>query len=57
MQALKSMVKRLVRDERGLETVEYAVVAGLISGSAVLAMTALGTNVAAKYNILVMALQ
>jgi Flp pilus assembly pilin Flp len=57
MQALKWMVRHLARDERGLETVEYAVVAALISGSAVLAMTSLGTNVAAKFGILVMALQ
>ena len=57
MQALKSMVRRFVRDERGLETVEYAVVAGLITGSAVLAMTSLGTTVAAKFNMFVAALQ
>jgi len=57
MQALKWMVRHLARDERGLETVEYAVVAALISDSAVLAMTSLGTNVAAKFGILVMALQ
>lgn len=51
------MIQRLVRDEKGLETVEYAVVAGLISGSAVVAMTSLGTTVAAKFGVLVTALQ
>jgi Flp pilus assembly pilin Flp len=53
MKNLKSMVQQLVRDERGLETVEYAIIAALITGSAILAITSLGTAVAAKFNTLV----
>lgn len=57
MQALRSMARKLVRDERGLETVEYAIIAALITGAAILAITSLGTEVAAKFNTLVTALQ
>lgn len=57
MKTLKSMVQQLVRDERGLETVEYAIIAALITGSAILAITSLGTAVAAKFNTLVTELQ
>ena len=53
MRTLKSILKQLVRDEQGLETVEYAIIAALITGTAILAITSLGGAVAAKFNTLV----
>lgn len=53
MKALSCLLKRCVRDERGLETVEYAIIAALITGAAIIAITSLGTAVAAKFNDLV----
>ena len=36
------MLSRLVADDRGLETVEYAIIAGLIVGSLIVVATAIG---------------
>jgi Flp pilus assembly pilin Flp len=38
-------VKRFIRDEQGLETVEYAVILGLIVVGTIAAITALRTKV------------
>lgn len=43
-------IRKFVGDERGLETVEYAVVAALITVAAVTAITLVGTNVANKFS-------
>ncbi len=48
MTTLKNFVKRFVSDERGLETVEYAIIGALITLAAISAISLLGTNVAAK---------
>lgn len=40
-----SVLKQFCREERGMETVEWAVLAALIVGSLVTVVTALGTNV------------
>jgi Flp pilus assembly pilin Flp len=43
-------VKRFIRDEQGLETVEYAVILGLIVVGTIAAITALRTKVIASFN-------
>jgi Flp pilus assembly pilin Flp len=53
MKTLNNIVTRFLNEEAGLETVEYAVIAALITGAAIVAITALGTQVAAKFNQLV----
>jgi Flp pilus assembly pilin Flp len=53
MKTLNNIVNRFLNEEAGLETVEYAVIAALITGAAIVAITALGTKVAAKFNTLV----
>jgi len=45
MQTLKNMI----RDEKGLETVEYAIIAGLIVVGTVAAITAIGVWVSGKF--------
>jgi len=40
-----SIVKRFAREERGMETVEWAVMAALIVGGLVLAVTTLGGDI------------
>ena len=49
MKALLSGVKKFMVNEEGIETVEYAIVAGLVVIAAVVAITALGTKVSASY--------
>ncbi len=53
MKTLSNIVSRFVNEEAGLETVEYAVIAALITGAAIVAITSVGTKVAAKFNTLV----
>ncbi len=53
MKFLSNALKMFVRDERGLETVEYAIIAALITGAAILAITNLGGSVATKFTDLV----
>jgi Flp pilus assembly pilin Flp len=48
-------IKRLWADERGLETVEWGVMAALIVGAVIAALTVLGSNVLAQFEILVTA--
>ncbi len=45
-------VKRFVSDDRGLETVEYAIIAGLIVTGLVAIIVAIGTWVKGKFNTL-----
>ena len=53
MKTMTNTLKSFLTNEQGLETVEYAVIAALITGAAIVAITALGTAVAAQFNILV----
>ena len=53
MKTVNNIISRFVDEDKGLETVEYAVIAALITGAAIVAITALGTQVAAKFNTLV----
>ena len=45
-------IKRLITDERGLETVEYAVVTGLIVVGAIVAIQTVGGHVARIFGLL-----
>jgi len=49
---MKRILKEFRRDERGLETVEYAIISGLITGAAILAIGAVGVWVAAQFGFL-----
>ena len=46
------LIKRLVADERGMETVEWAVIAALIVGAVVAALTTLGTQVKHQFDVM-----
>jgi pilus assembly protein Flp/PilA len=46
---LYSLLKRFVQDERGMETVEWGVLAALIVGGLVAVIAGLGTNVLGKF--------
>jgi len=47
-----STMRKFVSDNRGLETVEYAIIAGLIVAASVTAIAAIGTWVSGKYSSL-----
>lgn len=42
-------VKRFIRDEKGLETVEYAIITGLIVVAAIVLIQTVGSRVAAAF--------
>jgi Flp pilus assembly pilin Flp len=46
-------IKRLLADERGLETVEWGVIAAIMVGGVIAALTTLGTNILGQFNILI----
>ncbi len=52
MSALKNFWTRLVRDERGGEVLEYALIAGLIVVAAIAVIGTVGTKVLARWNSL-----
>jgi Flp pilus assembly pilin Flp len=47
-----SVLKRFAKDDRGMETVEWGVLAALIVGGLVVVIGALGTNVKNKFTSL-----
>ncbi len=47
-----AMLKNFVADEEGLETVEYAIVAGLIVVGTIVILTSIGGKVLAKFTAL-----
>ena len=49
MRAIIEMCKRLSADQSGLETVEWAVVGGLIVGGIVVVVATLGQNVLTQF--------
>ncbi len=53
----KEIAKRFIKDERGLETVEYAVLAGLIAAGTIAVVITLRTQIIAVFNRLITALQ
>ena len=46
---MKSILKKFVSDEQGLETVEYALIAALITIAAIVAITNVGGSVNTKF--------
>ena len=50
--SLKSLVKKLFRDEDGGEVLEYALIAGLIVVTAIAVITAVGGKVLARWQSL-----
>lgn len=49
---MKTLLKRFVKDEKGLETVEWAVIAALVVAGLVGTITALGGNVLTAFGSL-----
>jgi Flp pilus assembly pilin Flp len=49
MNTIKTLVAKLVRDERGGEVLEYALIAGLIVVAAIAVITSVGNKVLAKW--------
>ena len=47
---MQKLIKRFVLEEEGLETVEYAIIAGLIVAGTIVAITTIGTWVAGKFS-------
>jgi len=45
-------IRRFLRDEHGLETMEYAMIVGLIAAGTIGAMTAIGVWLAARFGLL-----
>ena len=45
-----NLINRFVSEDTGAETVEYALVLGLLAVAAVVALTALGTSVSTMFN-------
>jgi Flp pilus assembly pilin Flp len=52
MRYVKSMLKKLVRDEQGGEVLEYALIAGLIVVAAIAVITSVGGKVLARWQSL-----
>jgi pilus assembly protein Flp/PilA len=50
------LVKRFIKDEQGLETVEYAIILGLIVVATITLIGTLGTWVHGRFNSVVTAL-
>ena len=49
-------VKRFIRDERGLETVEYAIMAALVAVAAIAVLRSIGVEITAVFQGLLDAL-
>lgn len=49
---MKAVLRRFVRDERGLETVEYAIILGLIVAATIAAIITLGTWVLGRFQFI-----
>jgi pilus assembly protein Flp/PilA len=52
MKALKNLLARLVKDERGGEVLEYALIAGLIVVACIAIIGTVGTKVLARWSSL-----
>ena len=53
---MKELMKRFIKDEKGLETVEYAIIAGLIVVGVIATVTTIGGYVKVKFEALASAL-
>ena len=52
MKAIRNTLKKLVRDDRGGEVLEYALIAGLIVVAAIAIIGTVGTKVLARWTSL-----
>lgn len=52
MTALKMTIRKFMKDEAGLETVEYAIITGLIVAGTITAIAAIGAWVAGQFTAL-----
>ena len=50
MKAMKGLMGKLLKDEKGGEVLEYALILGLIVVATVTVITSVGTKVLAKWN-------
>jgi len=50
MKAIKNLLVKVARDERGGEVLEYALIAGLIVVAAIATISAVGGKVIARWN-------
>lgn len=50
MEKLSSLVRKFVSDDSGLESVEYAIILGLIVAGTIGAVTAIGVWVSGQFN-------
>ena len=46
---MKALIRRFMKDEKGLETVEYAIIAGLIVVATIATIASIGTWVSARF--------
>ncbi len=46
---MRALLSNLAKDEKGLETVEYAIIAGLIVVATITTITSIGTKVASIF--------
>ncbi len=53
---MKEVMKRFFRDEKGLETVEYAIIAGLIVVGVIVTIGTIGGYVKGKFDALMTAI-
>lgn len=49
MTCMRDIIRRFVRDERGMETVEWAIMAALIVAGLIGIVTGIGTNVQSAF--------
>ena len=49
---MKKLIKRFVKDEQGLETVEYAIIVGLIVAGLIVVIAAIGAWVNLQFTTL-----
>lgn len=50
MKKMRAIMKSFVADQRGLETVEYAIITGLIVAGTIVAIAAIGVWVAGQFS-------
>lgn len=53
MEQIGTLIKKLVKEEEGLEMVEYAVAAGLITIAVIAVWALLGDAIVARLNVLI----
>ena len=49
---MRNVMKRFIKDEKGLETVEYAIIAGLIVVGVIMTVTTIGGYVKDRFDAL-----